>query len=70
MRRPVATVADRQLWRLSLGQAQLVGLYAALAHHEGVAVLDEPFNHLDKYRAAQLARLIRRRSSQLTTRLR
>ena len=57
----LADIADRQLWRLSSGQAQLLGLYAALACHDGVAVLDEPFNHLDKARAAQLAGLIKER---------
>lgn len=63
----LADIADRPLWRLSSGQAQLLGLYAALACHDGVAVLDEPFNHLDKARAAQLARLIEERGGVVFT---
>jgi len=56
-----------KLWQLSSGQAQALGIYLALACHRGIAALDEPFSHLDKSRAAELAQAIRRRGGVIFT---
>ncbi|MGC8973594.1 MAG: ATP-binding cassette domain-containing protein [Thermoproteus sp.] len=63
----ISDISGLKIGQLSSGQAQLLGIAVALDCHDGVAVLDEPFSHLDKRRAAALAELIRSRGSVIYT---
>ncbi len=51
-------ILGRRLHALSMGEAQLVGLYASICKGSDVIILDEPFAHLDARRAAALYDLL------------
>ncbi len=64
-------ILDRKLYALSMGEAQLVGLYVSICRKSTVVILDEPFAHLDVRRASLLQDLVwslrRERSIVFTT---
>ncbi len=51
-------LSNRKLYELSMGEAQLVGLYVSLCKMARLVILDEPFAHLDVKRASILMDLI------------
>ncbi|MCE4604535.1 MAG: ATP-binding cassette domain-containing protein [Aeropyrum sp.] len=58
---------DRNLYDLSMGEAQLVGLLTALYMKSSVVILDEPFAHLDVRRGGILAGILKDREACIYT---
>lgn len=51
-------ITERKLYALSMGEAQLVGLYISLCKKSSLIILDEPFAHLDVRKASLLQDLL------------
>ena len=60
-------IADRQIRRMSKGQAQTVQLLATLVHEPELVVLDEPFSGLDAISQGRLEVTIRELAAKGTT---